>query len=434
MPENLDTHNRALKVNLDPKVFGTFAEIGAGQEVARWFLRVGGAAGTVAKTISAYDMKSSDEIYGKGTRYVSRDRLLSMLDHEYALLHQRLDEPRGADTQFFAFADTVSARNYAGTNECHGWVGMRFQPAPRSEPSDVLLHVNMLDPTNLQQQQAVGVLGVNLVHASCYERDSIDALLDGIFAELSLESLEVDVVELRGPAFTRIDPRRLGQQLVRKELARAVVFGDGATLGQASELLRKRPLVVERGMFESVTPLHSHMFDRARQKLRGEVEPEREPLSILELSITPVPGVEAPDEVETLRRLADMFELGHPVMLTRFPEIYHLTSYLRRYTNQPMRFVVGASTLVRLFHEAQYADLMGGLLEALGRLLAENVKIYVFPMEIEAFRSALAGAGIPSSSAVASAEGLVTADTIQLDPPVSHLYRYLRDASWIVGL
>jgi len=434
MAENLDTHNRALRVNLAPEIFGTFAEIGAGQEVARWFLRVGGAAGTVAKTISAYDMKFSDDIYGKGTRYVSRERLLSMLDHEYALLHQRLDESRGADTQFFVFADTVAARNYSGTNECHGWMGLRFQPAPRSEPSEVLLHVNMLDPTNLQQQLAVGVLGVNLVHASFYERDSIDALLDGIFTDLSLESLEVDVVELRGSAFTQVDPIRLGQQLVRKGLARAVVFRDSETLAQTSELVRKRPLVVERGMFQNMLQLHSHMFDRARRKLRAEAEPEREPLSILELSITPVSGVEAPDEAETLRRLADMFELGHPVMLTRFPEIYHLTSYLRRYTNQPMRFVVGASTLVRLFYEAQYSDLMGGLLEALARLLAENVKIYVFPMEIEAFRSALAGAGVPSNSAVASAEGFVTADTIQLDPPVCHLYRYLLDASWIVGL
>jgi hypothetical protein len=433
MVESLDTHNRALKVNLDPEVFGTFAEIGAGQEVARWFLRVGGAAGTVAKTISAYDMTFSDAIYGKGTRYVSRDRLLSMLDHEYTLLLQRLDEPRGADTQFFVFADTVAARNYAGTNECHGWMGMRFQPTARSEPSEVLLHVNMLDPTNLQQQQAVGILGVNLVHASYYERGSIDALLDGIFANLSLESLEVDVVELRGPAFTRTDPSRLGQHLVRKELARAVVFRDGATMAQPSELLRKRPLVLERGMFESVAPLHRQMLEEATQKLRDEVEPERAPLSIAELSITPVSGVEAPDEAETLRRLANMFELGHPVLLTRFPEIYHLTSYLRRYTSQPMRFVVGASTLVRLFHEAQYADLMGGLLEALARLLAENVKIYVFPMEIEAFRRALAGAGIPSTPAKSSAEGLVTADTIQLDPPARHLYRYLHDANWIVG-
>jgi len=434
MTENLATHNRALEVNLDPKVFGTFAEIGAGQEVARWFLRVGGAAGTVAKTISAYDMKFSDEIYGKGTRYVSRGRLLSMLDREAALLRERLDEPRGADTQFFVFADTVAARNHAGTNECHGWMGIRFQLAPRAEPSDALLHVNMLDPTNLQQQQALGILGVNLIFASLYQRDSIDALLDGIFTDLSLQRLEVDVVELRGPAFTQIDPRQLGEKLVRKELAQAVLFRDEATLAQPSELLRKRPLVVERGMFQSMTPLHRRMLDEAGRKLQDEIDPDRGPLPIPELSVTPVSGVEAPDEVETLRRLSDMFELRHPVLLTRFPAIYHLTGYLRRYTHEPMRFVLGASTLVRLFHEALYADLMGGMLEALGRLLADNVKIYVFPREIEAVRRALDGAGIRSAPVKVSAEGFVTADTIELDPPVHHLYRYLRDADWIVGL
>jgi hypothetical protein len=218
MAENHDTHNRALKVNLDPKVFGTFAEIGAGQEVARWFLRVGGAAGTVAKTISAYDMTFSDEIYGKGTRYVSRGRVVSMLDGDDALLRERLDEPRGVDTQFFVFADTVAAKNYAGTNECHGWMGIRFQLAPRAEPSDVLLHVNMLDPTNLQQQQALGILGVNLIYASFFERDSIDALLDAIFSDLSLERLEVDVVELRGPAFSQIDAaiRAVAQAAARR--------------------------------------------------------------------------------------------------------------------------------------------------------------------------------------------------------------------------
>jgi hypothetical protein len=176
------------------------------------------------------------------------------------------------------------------------------------------------------------------------------------------------------------------------------------------------------------------MLNEAGGKLQGEIDPDREPLSIPELSITPVSGVEAPDEVETLRRLSDMFELRYPVLLTRFPAIYHLTSYLRRYTHEPMRFVLGASTLVRLFHEALYADLMGGMLEALGRLLADNVKIYVFPMETEAFLRALDGAGIASTSVKVSAEGLVTADTIELDPPVHHLYRYLREANWIVEL
>src|SRR5262245_14610947 len=159
MAETLDTHQRALAVNLDQTSFGTLAEIGAGQEVARWFLQVGGAAGTVAKTISAYDMVFSDAIYGKSGRYVSHERLAAMLDHEYRLLLERLDEARGAETRFFVFADTVAARNFAGTNECHGWLGLRFQAEPRGAPSDIRLHVNLRDPTNLLQQQALGILG-----------------------------------------------------------------------------------------------------------------------------------------------------------------------------------------------------------------------------------------------------------------------------------
>ena len=195
MSERLDTHHRALRVNLDPLIYGTFAEIGAGQEVARWFLQVGGAAGTVAKTISAYDMKFSDEIYGKAGRYVSRDRLLAMLDREYGLLIERLDADRGENTRFFVFADTVSARNFAGTNECHGWMGLRFQLTPRAEPHDILLHVALQDHTNLLQQQALGILGVNLVHAAFFEAQSLVTLLAGLRSDLSLERVEIDVLE-----------------------------------------------------------------------------------------------------------------------------------------------------------------------------------------------------------------------------------------------
>ena len=434
MSEELDTHHRALKINLDSEIFGTFAEIGAGQEVARWFLQVGGAAGTVAKTMSAYDMKFSDDIYGKGTRYVSRERLLAMLDHEYALLMERLAAVRGAETQFFVFADTVSARNYAGTNECHGWMGVRFQIQPQSEPSHVLLHINMQDPTNLLQQQALGILGVNLMYASFYERTSDDALLEAIFDDLTLERLEIDVVELSGPAFSGVDTRRLGVKLVRGSLAQAVLFDTDSKLVQPSAFLRKRPIVIERGLFETVSPRYIRMLADASARLREDVNPERDPLAIPELSVNPIAGREAPDEVETLRRLSDVFALKEPVLLTRFPEVYHLTTYLRRYTQEPLRFVFGASTMVQIMHEAHYSDLMGGLLEALGHLLGDSVKLYVYPMEADVFRQRLAGSGVVAGSIVAPSEGFVTAESIELAPPVGHLYKYLIEADWIVGL
>jgi len=434
MADKHDTHSRALKLNLDPALFGTFAEIGAGQEVARWFLQVGGAAGTVAKTISAYDMKVSDDIYGKGTRYVSRDRLLAMLDHEYSLLIERLDAQRGEKTHFFVLADTVSARNYAGTNECHGWMGVRFQTSPRSEPSDVLLHVNLMDPTNLQQQRALGVLGVNLLCAATYERNRVETFLYALFTDLSLDRLEIDVVEFSGRAFEQADPQRLGVRLVHAGLARAVLFRPDGVLVQPADLLRKRPLVIERGLFERITPLHAQMLEEANAKLRDEVNSEREPLSLPELSVKPVQGREAPDEEEAQRRVSGLLEMGHPVLLTRFPEIYHMTAYLRRHTREPARLVLGASTLIQVLHSAFYAELAGGLLEALGRLLAENVKLYSFPMQVDTCQRLLAEAGIPPVELEGDTRGWVTADRIKLDPPVDHLYRYLLDAGWVVGL
>src|SRR5262249_21645039 len=189
-PAATDTHSKALELNLDASVYGTFAEIGAGQEVARWFLSVGAASGTVAQTISAYDKTFSDDTYGSGTRYVSRDRLLAMLEREYKLLVERLGDTRGKETRFFAFADTVASRNYKGDNEQHGWVGLRFQTDPGAEPSDILLHVNLRDATALLQQQALGILGVNLLYASARQRDSRDQFLQGLWDDLSLQRLE----------------------------------------------------------------------------------------------------------------------------------------------------------------------------------------------------------------------------------------------------
>src|SRR3954469_8546979 len=210
-----DTHARALAINLDPSVFGSFAEIGGGQEVARWFLTVGGASGTVAQAISAYDKSFSDATYGAGTRYVSRGRLGAMLDREYGLLVERLRPAAGPATRFFAFADTASARNYRGDNEQHAWVGLRFQLEPDAGPSDVVLHVNLMDPTAARQQEALGLLGVNLIHAAFHRRASADDLLAALWDNLTIDRLEIDVLDLAGPAFSDLDPRALCLRLVR---------------------------------------------------------------------------------------------------------------------------------------------------------------------------------------------------------------------------
>ncbi len=195
-PDKIDAHQKALSLNLDATAFGSFAEIGAGQEVARWFLRVGGASGTVAKTISAYDKEVSDDLYGSGTRYVSQPRLLAMLNNEWAQLLLQLNASRGATTRFFSFVDTVSARNFSGTNECHGWLGVRFQTKPLAEPNDVIVHVNLQDQTNLHQQEAIGILGVNLIYAVFHHFGSGEEFLKSVAEDLPLSRIEIDCVEL----------------------------------------------------------------------------------------------------------------------------------------------------------------------------------------------------------------------------------------------
>src|SRR5580658_5662996 len=223
-----DIHAKALAINLEASCYGTFAEIGAGQEVARWFLSAGAASGTVAQAISAYDKTVSDDTYGAGTRYVSKERLLAMLDYEYQLLLARLAKERGAHTRFFVFADTVATRNYQGTNEQHGWLGVRFQAEPDGEPNQILLHINLVDPTAQLQQQAIGTLGVNLIYAAYHQRSSSGEFLTGLFDDLSVERIEIDVLELSGPVFAGVDSRLWALDLLRKDMCRALVFDSNA--------------------------------------------------------------------------------------------------------------------------------------------------------------------------------------------------------------
>lgn len=434
MLEKIDTRNRALQVNLDPSSYGTFAEIGAGQEAARWFLHVGGAAGTVAKTMSAYDMKFSDDIYGLGSRYVSRERILAMLDHEYDLLIERLDEKRGDQTNFFVFANSVSARNYKGTNECHGWLGFRYQSEPHGQPNEILLHVNMRDTTNSRQQDALGILGVNLIWTALLGPKNVDEFLEALASDLSLDRIEIDVIEARGQEHGTNDGYVLGTKLVRAGLTQAVLFSKEGYLVQPSGLIRKRPLVVERGMFMHTHSYHREMLEDSLVRLQKEETCEREPVLLPELSVNPIEGMEAPDEEDTLRRLHELAGLGQPILLSRLPEAYHLTAYLRRYTSAPMRFVFGVSTWVQILNHAQYDDLMGGQLEALGKLLADRVKLYISAMPLEAFQGALPEGFAEASGVSVPSEGLVTAENIRFKEPVHHLYRYLCESGWLAGL
>ncbi len=269
--EILDTRQKALRVNLDLRRCGTFAEIGAGQEVDRWFFRAGGASGTIAQSISAYDMTFSDAIYGSCQRYVCRPRLQSMLDHEYACTLNHLRRDRGESTAFFAFADTVAARNYQGTNECHGWMGVKFQTNPGDDASQVIIHVRMLDSDNALQQEALGVVGVNLLFAAFYLLHDSDRLIESLLDELSVARIEIDMIEFSGAAFRQIDNRIMSMKLVHLGLSDAAMFAADGTVLQPSEVLHKRPILVERGSFLPVTHVNVDLLRCAHEKFAAEL-------------------------------------------------------------------------------------------------------------------------------------------------------------------
>jgi hypothetical protein len=430
--QRLDTHAKALSLNLDASIYGTFAEIGAGQEVARSFLRVGAASGTVAKTICAYDKKVSDEIYGAGTRYVSRERLLAMLDHEYGLLLARLGATRG-HKRFFAFADTIAARNYQGDNEQHGWVGIRFQVAPGAPPSNILLHVNLRDSTAQLQQQAIGTLGVNLIYAAAYQTADDDLFLSGLYDELSCERIEIDVIEFDGPAFANQDARAWCLALLSRRMSHAIVFDNHGRVVEPSSLLRKRPLLVMRGTFEKAEMLDPAPLGSACRMLVAEDGPfEREPVALIELSIHHVTRVEEVSLNRMLECIGQLTPRG-PVIASDYPETYLLARYLRRHSTEPVRFVMSVAAAAKTLHESFYQNLPGTLLEGLGRLLAANVKLYVAPMPRQAFVSALQDTS-GKLTVRDSANGLVGLDDLIPMEPASHLLTYLRASDRILPL
>ncbi len=408
--KSLSPGAKALEVNLDEIRYGSFAEIGAGQEVVRWFFRVGGAAGTIAKSISAYDMKVSDDIYGKAPRYVCRERLEDMLDIEYKLNIDRLSELRGDNTAFFAFADTVSARNYHGTNECHGWLGIRFQTEPHAAPSDIIIHVRMLDNENALQQEALGIIGVNLIYGAFHLSHNPDLLVKSLLDNLSTDRIEVDMIDLKGDAFLHVDNRVVSLRLVQLGLSDAAMFSADGTVLQPSEHLRKKNVLVERGRFRPVTHVNIDMLNAARKQFEAEDNsPPEETISIMEITMHNLHSGNDGIDLEDFISRADVLEAtGHTVMISDYPEYYRLATYLSRYTKRRIGITMGAHSLVELFDEKYYSDLKGGILEGFGRLFKNNVKLYIYPYKD------------------AATQTLYTVDNLKVAAQQKHLYQYLK--------
>ncbi|MBL9209383.1 MAG: TonB-dependent receptor [Opitutaceae bacterium] len=434
--ELLTTNRKALTINLDEKRYGTFAEIGAGQEVARIFFQAGGASGTVAKTISAYDMNFSDAIYGKAPRYVSRERLSLMLDHEYHLLLERLAQARGDRTMFFAFADTVATKGFKGTNDAHGWMGVRFQTEPGGPPSDVVLHVRMWDKENVLQHEALGIAGTNLLYAAFYYRDDPRRFIESLVDNLGTTRLEVDMLKFSGPAFAGVDNRLMALYLVQFGLTNAIVFGPQGDVLQPSEVFYKKAILVERGSFRPVTHVNVDMLNCATAQFVQEPEvKDKDIVVIMEITMNNLLASGGLDAADFLQRADLLGELGFTAMISNYPEYYRLTSYFRRYTKEMIGVAMGINNLLEIFNEKYYEHLEGGILESFGRMFRQAVKLYIYPMRQEAYDRYLSTGGVmPPGSHVAhafAANVLITARNVQVANHLRNLYDHLLENHYI---
>jgi hypothetical protein len=413
----LNTGQKALQINLDARQYGTFAEIGAGQEVCRWFFQVGGAAGTVAKTISAYDMAVSDAIYGPSDRYVSRSRLKAMLDYEFELLLARLDAARGEKTTFFAFANTVATHSFTRQEEGHGWMGFRFQSEPRTSPSEIFIHVRMLDKENVRQQEALGVLGVNLIHGAIYFHREPSRLIRSLLDNLTWERVEVDLIRLAGPAFAAVDNRLMALQLVEQDLTEAAMFTAEGEAVQWSELLYKKPVLIQRGSFRPVTKATLEVLERAREQFSREPDLDGEtPVVLMEMTLRHLTTGDAIDHQDFLQRADLLRALGQAVLISNFRRFHRLAAYLARYTTRPLGLALGAPNLAEIFDETFYNDQEGGLLGGLGQLFKNHSHLYIYP-----------GLNFQTGE-------IVTAENFPVAPRLKHLYTHLTENRSIQGI
>ena len=410
----LQGNKKAFQINMDPLIYGTFAEIGGGQEVARRFFQVGGAAGTVAKSISAYDMTFSDEIYGRCGRYVSRERLGTMLDHEYKLLLERLGEKSGSSKIFFAFANTVATRSYKTQNEAHGWMGIRFQSSPLSEPNEIILHLRMLDHENIDQQEVLGIVGINLIYGAFFLRNNPNAFITSLLDDLNSSRIEIDMIRFSGPEFRMLDNRNMCLELVTQGLAQAVLFNSDGDVIQAADKFHQKPLLVERGSFCPVTLLANDMLDCALGHfLKNEDLKNDQPEILMEITMSNLLRQGTLDHQDFMDRVDMLSALGRTVLISNYGEFYRLIQYLTRYTNKIIGLPLGVPSLYELFDEKYYVGLEGGILEGLGRLFKKGVQLYVYPTLDEN-------------------GNLLHASSFPIQPHLNQLYQYLLKNKFIV--
>lgn len=401
---------KALRINLNEHIYGTFAEIGAGQEVARHFFRVGGASGTIAKTISAYDKNFSDNIYGEDEdgRYVTETRLSKMLNHEMQLLENRIPRSENPNKMFFTYANTVTTIDFAKKFKGHGWMGIRFQTGPDKEFSEITLHVRFHQAEARFQQESVGIMGTNLIYGAFYKHNKPKKLLKYLYDHIDKDAIEIDTINFSGPNFEGVDNRLMSLQLVKKGMTEAVMFNpSGNNILPARELYKKNILAL-RGSFRPVTKVNIDMFEKSLEVFLKEREvDENKTVVIFEITLSNLTSQGEIDEKDFMDRAMLLCSLGHVVMISNFKEYYRLVDYLSQYTKKQMALAMGVNSFVEIFDENYYTDLSGGILEAFGKMFYNNLKVYLYPMKDEKGE-------------------IVTSNNLKLHPRMKDFYKFFK--------
>ena len=379
----LSTKDKALRINLNENIYGTFSEIGAGQEVARHFFRAGGASGTIAKTMSAYDKGFSDAIYGieNDLRYVTQSRLTKMLNHEISLLESRVDRAVHTEKMFFSFANTVATIDFAKKYKGHGWMGIKFQTESSSDYSEIKLHVRFHLPEAKAQQEILGLMGVNLIYGAYYKHNKPRSLIKYLYDHIDPTTIEIDTINFSGPLFKDVDNRLLSLELIKNGMTQAVMFGpDGKNILPAAELYKKNILTI-RGSFRPVTKVNEDMYEKSLKMIKKDKKfTDKNTISIFEITLSNLTSQGKLDEQDFLDRAKLLCSMGKTVMITNFQEYYKLSEYFSKYTDKKVFLTMGVDNLIKVFDESYYTDLDGGILEAFSKLFTKNITILLYPM------------------------------------------------------
>lgn len=416
---NLTTKSKALSINLNEKFYGTFAEIGGGQEVARAFFQAGAASGTIAKTISAYDKNFSDKLYSPDSkeRYVSESRLLKMLDTEFSELNNNLKNTNFNNKLFFAFADTVETLNFSKTNSGQGWIGVRFQLNQNEEPNTVVLHANFIENDGILQQYSIGILGVNLIYACFNYHERPNFFLQSLMDNLSRDRVEINMISMSGPQLNYVDNRLLSLQLVKNNMTDATVFDRWGKVCRPADFLYRKNVIVLRGSFRPITYIGFYMlkssFGFAKQNPEFNVN---NTLQLCEITLNNLLQEGELDERDFLDRVDLLNGMGQNVMISNFKEFYKFSDYMAQFKIENIRIVLGANILCKIFQKKWYKNLKGGILQALGMLLPSNAQIYVYPyLDL-------------------SDNQIYSSENIKIDEDLVYLYKYLIENKKIIDI